>query len=153
MEATTSPEDYRRFDDAGSIEFYTDPARIPVPAVLSPTSDWDALSRAGSAGRREPMKGVTAHIGWPGAAPRGLPDIYLEFEYTGQAAIPLFGKCSEMDEGADNLSVCLWRFRVTGQEGATTEACFCACLPKVAGRRHAGHGTGGEFQDGGETHG
>jgi len=134
MEATTTPEDYRRFDVARAIEFYTDPARIPGPAVLSPTSDWGALSAARSAGKREPMESVAARIEYPGPGREGLPDIYLDFTYAESAAGPLFDECRSIDEVSLELPVYLWRFWVAGQDGKEVEICFRAVLPRMVAR-------------------
>jgi len=139
MEALTSPEDYRQFDTARSIEFYTNPARIPGPAVLSPTSDWGELSRASSAGPREPMERVVTCIEWHSTEHVGLPDIRLNFTYAGDAAVALFYDCLWAGEGIEGAPVHLWRFRVTGQDGGVTERCFRAVLPKSSIRRREGH--------------
>jgi len=141
MEALTSPEDYRLFDAARSIEFYTDPDRVPGLPTLPETSDWDMLSRAGSAGPREPMESVASRIEWPGPDRSGLPDIYLDFAYAGGPAASLFGECCEPDEASQELTMRLWRFRVTGHDGRTVECCFRAVLPRLSGSSAAGpHG-------------
>jgi len=131
MMATTSPEDYRRFDDAQAVEFYTEPTRVPGPLVLSPTSDWDELSRASTAGSREPMESVIARIEYPGEECRGLPIIHLDFAYAGDVAIPIFWDCHKFDATTNDLTMRLWRFRIIGR-GEAIELCFRAVLPDAA---------------------
>jgi len=141
MEATTSPEDYRRFDGARAIEFYTEPKRVPGHLVLSPTSDWDALSRASFEGAREPMDEVAARIEYPGPKRTGLPDIHLDFTYAGSAAIPLFDECLKTDGGSGGLTMRLWRFRITGRDGEVIECCFRAVLSSMSVGRATGLST------------
>lgn len=149
MEATTAPEDYRLFDDARHIEFYTDPVPIPGVLVTSPKSDWNALSQASSAGGREPMEKVTAHLryyegpyyGGLFGEPTGIPDITLEFTYAGTSAARLLEGCAREGERYCESHVYLWRFRVTGQEGDVSECCFRAYMFDLS-RRRSGEITG-----------
>ena len=85
------------------------------------------------------MERVVTRIEYPGAAPVGLPDIHLDFAYAGTAAVPLFYGCCKFDDESGDLPVRLWRFRVTGQDGATTECCFRAVVHKMADRRKKRH--------------
>lgn len=137
MEATTSPQDYRRFDDAQAIEFYAEPARVPGPLVLSPTSNWGELSKASAMGGREPMEGVASRLRYPDAERIGLPSIHLDFVYTGSVAAPLFEECYKFDETANSLIMRLWRFRLTGR-GEPIECCFRAVLPSLMFSHTAG---------------
>lgn len=132
MEATTSPEDYRRFDGARAIEFYTGPEKIPGPLMLSPTSDWGELAKASAAGAREPMESVTARIDYPGPERSGLPDIHLDFVYRGSVAGPLFDECCKFDETSRELTMRLWRFRVAGSDGRAAEICFRAVVAEMS---------------------
>jgi len=141
MMATTSPEDYRRFDGAQALEFYAKPAKVPGPLVLSPTSDWDELSRASAAGSREPMESVVARIEYPGEERVGLPDIHLDFVYAGSVAAPLFQECCEFDETTNDLTMRLWRFRIT-RRGETIECGFRAVVPSLSLGHTAGRGGG-----------
>lgn len=64
MEPTTGPKDYHLFDSARAIEVYADPTPVRVD-YLPKVYDWDELSRAGLAGRREPLDSVKAHLKYP----------------------------------------------------------------------------------------
>lgn len=143
MEPTTAPEDYRLFDGASSIEFYTDPALIPGVLVTSPKSDWGALSQASSVGEREAMERVTSHLryhegpyyGGLFGEPTGIPDITLEFTYAGTSAARLLEECARESERYCEPRVYLWRFRITSQEGDVAECCFRAYMFDLSRRR------------------
>ena len=135
MEPTTGPKEYHLFDSARSIEVYDDPIPVRVD-YLPKVSDWDELSQASSAGRREPLDGVKARLKYPtGAYYRdrdgnswGRPDITLEFTYAGSSAIPRLEEWARENERYCNPNVYLWRFLVTDKDGRALECCFRAYM-------------------------
>lgn len=133
MDPTTGPRDYHLFDSARSIEVYADPTPVRVD-YLPKVSDWAELSRASSAGRREPLDSVKAHLKYPTGLYYmdrdgnnwGRPDITLEFTYSGSAAIPLLEEWGRDPERYCDPNVYLWRFRVTDRDSRELECCFRA---------------------------